>query len=176
MQVANYRGVRDVLAGRRAFLRGKAKSAGNAPRPPWALAGGAFESRCTRCGDCLAACPSRILVVGEGGYPTVDFARGECTFCGDCVARCGPGALCRQGDDAPWSLMAMVTEGCLAERGVECRVCGEACLAGAIGFQPRIGGMASPVVQASACTGCGACVSVCPTGSVKVGLPEANLP
>ncbi len=61
-----------------------------------------------------------------------------------------------------------IGEGCLAQRGVECRVCGEACDAGAIRFPPRRGGVALPVPDLAKCTACGDCVGPCPVGAVSV--------
>ncbi len=56
---------------------------------------------------------------------------------------------------------------CLARHGVECRVCGEACDAGAIRFPPRRGGVALPVADLAKCTACGDCVAPCPVGAVS---------
>lgn len=61
--------------------------------PPWAAAYARFIDLCTRCGDCLRACPGGILVSGAGGFPNVGFGHGACTFCGDCVRACEAGAL-----------------------------------------------------------------------------------
>jgi len=148
---------------RRDFLRGRRRSAPPPLRPPWALAEEDFGTLCSRCGDCLRACPTGILVSGEGGFPIVDFSRGECTFCGDCVTACMPGALRRDEGRAAWNHRAQIGEACLAQRGVECRICGEACGASAIRFRPRLGGVALPQLDEVACTGCGACLAPCPT-------------
>ncbi|MFO1273296.1 MAG: 4Fe-4S dicluster domain-containing protein [Rubrivivax sp.] len=59
-------------------------------------------------------------------------------------------------------------EACLARHGVECRVCGEACDAGAIRFPPRRGGAALPVADFAKCTGCGDCMGPCPVQAVSV--------
>lgn len=67
---------------RRGFLRGRVRPKAEI-RPPWALPESEFVDRCTRCNDCLKACPQGILVPGDGAYPTVEFSRGECTFCED---------------------------------------------------------------------------------------------
>lgn len=156
-----------VDASRRGFLRGRPRPLAEI-RPPWALPEAAFIDRCTRCNDCLKACPQKILVVGDGGYPTVDFSRAECTFCADCVAACQPKALLRQGDGVPWALKAVISDACLARRGVECRVCGDFCEARAIRFTPRLGGSPLPEVASDSCTGCGACVAPCPTRAIAV--------
>jgi ferredoxin-type protein NapF len=154
-----------VDTSRRRFLRGR-PSAPPALRPPWALPEGDFADRCTRCGDCLKACPTHILVAADGSYPGVDFSRGECTFCGDCVAACKTGALVR--GEIPWHLTLAVADSCLPKGGVECRSCEDSCDASAIRFRPRLGGPALPAIDTERCTGCGACVAPCPAGALSL--------
>ncbi len=139
-------------------------------RPPWAAAERRFVALCDRCGDCVPACPTRILVAGDGGFPIVEFGRGGCTFCGDCVAACRTGALRRDGP--AWALTAAIGGGCLAVKGTACRTCGDWCEPGAIRFQLGRGGSATPVVAAERCTGCGDCVRPCPTGAVAMVRSE----
>lgn len=170
--------VESASPSRRGFLRGSVRAAAPAPRPPWAREERDFISSCTRCDACIDACPTAILVRADGGFPAVDFSRGECTFCGDCVTHCAPRALLRPAEgDAPWSLKASIGQACLAAAGVECRVCGENCPVGAIRFRPRIGGVALPQLEAEACTGCGACFAPCPTRAIVVQAPvECDVP
>jgi ferredoxin-type protein NapF len=151
---------------RRNFLRGKVARHDAEPRPPWAIAEAEFAERCTRCGDCARACPTRIIRQGDGGYPMVDFTRGECTFCGDCVTACPAKVLDREAAQAPWQLHAAIAETCLARRRVECRICGEQCGEDAIRFQPQPGGIALPLLDVARCTGCGACVAPCPVNAI----------
>lgn len=157
-------------AARRRFLRGRFRDP-LPQRPPWAVAAEAFEQRCTRCSACIEACPTRLIQPGEGGYPRVDFSHAECTFCADCVQACTPGALVRADDAPPWSLKARIGEGCLSARGIECRICGEACDAAAIRFRPTPGGVSRPTLNDDQCTGCGACVAPCPVDAVRVAKP-----
>lgn len=146
---------------------GRTRAAVPALRPPWAVEEDAFVARCTRCERCIEACPAAILVRMDGGFPGVDFTRGECSFCADCVAACAPQALRRDAPDAlPWDRVAAIGDDCLAARGVECRVCGESCPQGAIRFRPRLGGVARPALDAAACTACGACIGPCPTRAI----------
>lgn len=155
---------------RRNFLRGKVAAHRAQQRPPWALDEERFTTACTRCGDCARACPTRIIRQGDGGYPMIDFGRGECTFCGDCVTACLTGALWRPGESArPWLIRAEIGAACIAPKGVECRICGEQCGEGAIRFRPQPGGLALPELDANLCTGCGACVSPCPVSAIRLG-------
>ena len=156
-----------VDASRRGFLRGRPRPQAEI-RPPWALPEDAFIDRCTRCNDCLKACPQKILVVGDGGYPTVDFSHAECTFCGDCVTACRPRALVRLDDAAPWQRKAVINDACLARRSVECRICGDFCDARAIRFLLRLGGSPLPEIDSALCTGCGACVAPCPSRAIAI--------
>ncbi|HEX6362524.1 MAG TPA: 4Fe-4S dicluster domain-containing protein [Albitalea sp.] len=61
---------------------------------------------------------------------------------------------------------------CLAQRGVECRICGEACATGAIRFRPQAGGASRPVLDLARCSACGDCVRPCPVGAVSVAPPR----
>ncbi|MDO6705246.1 ferredoxin-type protein NapF [Photobacterium sp. 1_MG-2023] len=150
---------------RRFWLR--QRQALQAPRLPWMIGDTAFTDQCTRCQNCLKACESHIIVIGDGGFPQVDFQHGECTFCYQCADVC-PEPLFRPRAEAPWSATASITESCLAAQGVECRSCGDACEPMAIQFSLQPGCVAQPEVLAADCTGCGACVSVCPSQAIHI--------
>jgi ferredoxin-type protein NapF len=160
------------------FLRGDFAGRVRPMRPPWALPEGAFIERCTRCGNCISACPQHILDKGRGGFPLVDFARGECLFCGDCVRSCTPAALTgwsSSGDsDAPWTVRAHIEGQCLARRGVECRSCADQCDTTAIRFRLVAGGVAQPLLEQAMCNGCGACYSVCPAQAITLGAQDSD--
>lgn len=149
------------------FLRGDFRGSSDPIRPPWALAEAAFTDACSRCGDCIRACPEKIIIKGRSGFPEVDFRRGECSFCGECAAHCGDAALLRD-DSAPWLLRAVVTAGCLGRQGVVCMSCKEQCPHSAIRIRPQAGGVAIPEVDPLSCTGCGACYQPCPVGAIAL--------
>jgi ferredoxin-type protein NapF len=138
-----------------------------AVRPPWARPLSEFESLCTRCALCVAACPEKIIVIGAGELPAVDFQLGACTFCGACADACTPGALTRRLP-AAWIPDVEIGDGCLAKQGVYCEICRDACEPRAIVFMRRPGCVPLPSIHLSACTGCGACVATCPVSAIAV--------
>jgi ferredoxin-type protein NapF len=153
---------------RRQFLRGDFSGRKTVPRPPWALAEAAFIVACTRCRDCIDACPQHILVADKDARPTVDFGRGECTFCGKCVEACQPRALEKREGAPPWQLKAQIQNNCLAKSNVVCRTCGDACTVQAIRFRPTVMAAAQPEVDTALCTGCGACYVPCPAQAIRI--------
>ena len=138
-------------------------------RPPWSINEYNFVEYCIDCNDCISACPESILVIDKNKQPMVNFQLGECTFCGDCVDACQTGALRRDAsNDLPWNAKVVLNDGCLADKMIMCRSCGEVCEHDAIQFPPSINGIIAPEINRDSCTGCGACVSICPTDVLNV--------
>lgn len=160
-----------ALVSRRAFLKGR-RPAPVLPRPPGAVAPDEFESVCTRCGDCLRACPDGLLAAGEAGFPVYEATRGECSFCGDCSRACGTGALLPERI-ADWPWRAQVGATCLSAVGVVCLACRDACAPAAIRFPPGAG-LGAPAIDTGRCTGCGACVAACPAAALSLHQPAAG--
>lgn len=158
---------------RRALLRGEVR-ARPVLRPPWTHAEARFAATCTACDACIAACPSTVLVRGEGGMPEFDPALGECSFCGDCAAACPEDAFVPVAE-SPWTLRAQPGDACLAARGIVCWSCRDACGASAIRFAPTRA-IAVPRVDAAACTGCGACVAACPSAAITLSASTLEAP
>lgn len=156
---------------RRFFLKGKFSSSEKkpTPRPPWAIEPDAsFTQKCTRCLECIHACPTSILTAGESGFPEVNFQSNGCDECEKCVEICKPKALVKLNDQPAWTWTAQIKEGCLASKQVECRVCGEICDHRAIRFKPQLGRISTPEVLSGNCTGCGHCVSKCPSNAIEM--------
>lgn len=151
------------------FLRGDYSGRNNPIRPPWALPEDSFTKLCERCGDCIDKCPTHIIHEGRGSFPVIDFMSGECLFCGDCVETCKPGALKQLNGHKPWSVTASINSTkCLAYKNIECRSCYDPCESRAIRIKPRIGGVSIPLLNNVNCTGCGACIAVCPAQAVNM--------
>lgn len=157
----------ESLTRRGLFRRLAGSRTPDAVRPPYAGAEADFLADCERCGDCVPACPTGIIVM-SGGYPEVNFSHGGCDFCGACADACKPGALAR--GRSGWTHTVALGDGCLADAGVVCRVCGEQCEAGAIRFRLAVGGRSTPRLDTTACTGCGACIAPCPTDALRVAF------
>lgn len=141
----------------------------NCLRPPWTNEI-RIAASCTRCDDCITGCPEGVLVKGDGGFPGFDphAGNGECTFCGVCVQACEENVF-DQSWSKPWSVIALVSEQiCLAEKGVHCEACRDICDTRAIRMEYRIGGPPKPLIGEDNCTGCGACVGVCPVAAIAV--------
>lgn len=153
------------LAKRSFFSRSKVDQ--SMVRLPWIAEVEKFTDLCTRCGKCAQVCETQIITKGDGGFPSVDFSNGECTFCYQCADVC-PEPIFLGQTEQPWNAKAAITQSCLAKQNVECRSCGDMCDPMAIKFKLEIGKVAQPNLDMDECTGCGACVAVCPTSSIDV--------
>ncbi len=178
---------RDLLTG--AFLRRRQSAPAEKPRPafpvlrpPGAVAESAFLAGCTRCGDCIRACPHQAIRLAPerlrsaAGTPIIDPAEQPCLMCPDtpCITACTPGVL-RRAADAPVPAIGVArisTVDCLAHQGSTCTTCSERCpVEGAIQLT-----RGRPQVAADACTGCGICHYVCPAPRNAVLIMPRNRP
>ncbi|WP_081894675.1 ferredoxin-type protein NapF [Ruegeria halocynthiae] len=167
------------LTSRRAFLSAKVRGEDlSIIRPPGSVVPG-FVDLCTKCGDCAKACPEDVIVIGADGFPVLYSDNGPCTFCGECAQSCPTEALeLERLSNWPWRA-SLSAASCLSMNGVSCRVCQDNCEHNAISFRLQQGGRAEPSLDTDTCTGCGACVALCPVDAVTLErqtkpLTEAN--
>ena len=156
--------------------------AGNAVlRPPGAIEKGEFTGQCVRCGNCMRACPSKIIHpdIGQGGIPgfmtpVVSYKKGYCLEnCCGCTTVCPSGALKKLPLERKHKYIigeALLDPSlCFLVRGVnDCDICVRSCPFDAVQvYWDEEAYVAYPVVDPLKCNGCGACELFCPTGEVK---------
>ncbi|MCB9765215.1 MAG: 4Fe-4S binding protein [Alphaproteobacteria bacterium] len=134
------------------------------PRPPGALSEADFLRACTRCGDCIEACPhGAIGTLPSGptaGTPAMNPNVAPCHLCEDtpCITACEDGALAPVGAAGILLGIAMVDpERCLPFRGPECGACRNSCPVGALHTS-----LGRPSIDSKVCNGCGLCRADCP--------------
>ena len=150
---------------RRGFLRGSQQATGGARMRPPGAHRSLFLERCKDCEICISACPEDVTSSDDAGRPVLDFAKGSCTFCGACAEVCPTGALLPHLIEQ-WPWRAAIDAQCFSLNGIACRSCQDACESRAIRFKLKTGGRAEPSIDLDACTGCGACATVCPARSI----------
>lgn len=139
-------------------------------RPPGALPEMGFLAACTRCGECVTACPPKVIKLaptGAGlaaGTPYLDLERSPCIACPTmpCAAACPTEALSvppRGWTGYRLSLVEFLPDRCVTFRGQSCRVCADACPVGERALAMDEQG--HPVLKREGCVGCGVCVRDC---------------
>lgn len=144
--------------------------------PPGAAGQERFNSLCTACHLCVAACPTQVLqpaylMYGLKGMlqPRMDyitsFCNYECTLCGEV---CPTGALLPlplpEKKLTQLGKAKFVKENCVVEmRKTDCGACSEHCPTKAVKMVPYQGKLTIPEVDQDICIGCGACEYPCPT-------------
>jgi ferredoxin-type protein NapG len=142
-------------------------------RPPFALPELEFLLTCTRCDDCIDACPNGVvfpLSARHGtkfaGTPALDLLNKGCHLCEDwpCVKSCSVDAL--KLPDAPQDEQPVTptlarafvdTDACLPYKGPECGACAGSCpVPGAL-----IWDLQKPRIDVDVCVGCGLCREAC---------------
>ncbi|WP_439257355.1 ferredoxin-type protein NapG [Lonepinella sp. BR2271] len=154
---------------------------GVALRPPGALSEDDFLSACTRCGQCVQACPYDMLHLAsllspmEAGTPYFIARDKPCEMCPDipCMNACPSGALSESLQDINEARMGLAVlldhETCLNWQGLRCDVCYRVCplidkaitLEKVHNDRTQIHAKLIPTVHSDACTGCGKCEQAC---------------
>ncbi|MBN2270015.1 MAG: 4Fe-4S binding protein [Sedimentisphaerales bacterium] len=149
-------------------------------RPPGALDEATFVGLCTRCGNCIRACPHGIIErnLGEKGWAGIltpvlsfenDYCREDCTRCTEI---CPAGAIIRIPPDEKSNvrigLPRVDMDICLLSEDKECSACMRWCPYEAISYIfSKESYSLIPVIDPKKCNGCGACQTACPTRPTK---------
>lgn len=149
-------------------------------RPPGAVPELEFRMRCTKCGDCVSACPVSAIRIdqssdGGGGYPYIDVNSQPCVLCDGqpCMPACPTGAL-------QTTVLAQIDMGtanffdqtCRRTSGEDCTLCVDHCPVGSVALELIDG---TVTVHENGCTGCGVCQYHCPTDPKSViVIPKAS--
>ena len=137
-------------------------------RPPYGKDESLFQNKCPSCENkaCVTSCDEKIIFIAEDGIPTLTFKQNGCTFCDECANACIEDVLSLENIETAEKLNAMFRidfHKCIAHEGVICHSCKEPCIDDAILFN----GMFNPIIDESRCTGCGFCISRCPTQAIE---------
>ena len=143
-------------------------------RPPGALPENDFLANCTRCGECMRVCPTRVIQPEgfEQGLAGAFAAKmdmrlagcdQQCKVCGDiCPTNALRKLTLEEKKYAKLGTAAIDQSRCLVYAwGKTCQICDEACPYNAIIFK-TVDGKRVPVIVPSRCNGCGWCETLCP--------------
>lgn len=138
-------------------------------RPPGAVDEALFLERCTRCGDCVKACPYQTIRVDARGLPVIFPDEVPCRLCEDfpCISACGTEALlpvAHRGQVA-MGLAVVSSRSCTAEQG--CHACVSQCPTEALTMDFESYRL---LVTSDRCVGCGMCEQVCKTVNDKIAI------
>jgi ferredoxin-type protein NapG len=132
-------------------------------RPPGAVEEAAFVDRCTKCGDCVKACPpGAILLHQQDATPVIFPDRIPCQLCDDfpCIAACATEALKPVIGKEYVRMGKAVVNLRLCTAGQGCHACVSRCPTDSLSMDfdgQRL------TVSAERCVGCGICEQVCGT-------------
>ena len=152
----------------------------NAPlRPPGAIEEDEFTGLCLRCGNCVRACPSRIIHpdTGQAGIlgflaPAIRFETDYCNEeCNACTKACPSGALQTLNLEQKhrYVIGQALVDRSLCLCGInECDDCVYSCPFDAVKmYWDEEADESYPVVDPLKCCGCGACEVYCPANGIK---------
>lgn len=131
------------------------------------LYGGPSECKygCLGSGDCASVCPNDAICTKDG-IARVD--RRKCVGCGMCKDVCPRGIISLVPNTNNTAVMCANKEkGAVARNAcknacIGCKKCELNCPAGAVKVENNLA-----VIDYDKCTGCGVCVDLCPTHSIK---------
>lgn len=105
------------------------------------------SAECISCGACADICPTQAIVQRSGTYIV---QQNLCIGCGACAPECPVEAI------SPGTLIVVPTVD--LNECIQCAACDAECPTGA---------MSSGVITSALCSGCRACVPVCPVAAIS---------
>ena len=152
----------------------------NPLRPPGALEEDEFLARCSRCGRCIKACPSKCLKempFSSGAAlfltPMIVPREARCELTQDCQKVCPTGAISQLSVEKTVIGLAEIDQSrCIGwAEGKLCLICQEQCPQQAIDADSHD----RPSVITEHCVGCGACENACPVeGPAIIIRPQSR--
>lgn len=159
---------------RRDFLRSRVSVPLPEFRPPWSDEA-TIQAACTGCGDCITACPQNILELDGNKRVRVALRGSECTFCGACADACAEPVF-DLDHSPPWPVVAEISGNCLMVAGISCQLCTDICEPRALRLDLGVRPVGAIRLDTAACTGCGACLSLCPSDAITLSDPRMKAP
>lgn len=144
------------------FVR-HANESNSVPRPPTALEEKEFLQSCTGCGECVSACPNRIITV-RNQLAELDLELNYCSHCHECQRACPTLALSHSISDC--SLRPTITSNCNPQTAFYCAECQEVCPARAISINKN----SKPLIELDLCNGCNLCQYHCPVSAITTSM------
>jgi ferredoxin-type protein NapG len=146
-------------------------------RPPGAISEKAFLQACTRCEECIHACPKDAIQRAPKKFgflihntPYIDAMRTPCVMCTDlpCISACPDGALLpvQELTDVSMGYAIIDKKKCQAYGETFCQQCVIDCpVPGAIHQVSD-----KPIIDKNICTGCGVCMRSCSTVNIPLAI------
>ena len=138
-------------------------------RPPGAVGEATFLERCTKCSDCMKACPHESIVIHQDGTPVIYPDQMPCYLCDDtpCIAACATEALLPVGNVNEARMGVAVINHRLCTAGQGCHACVSKCPTDALTMDFDAQRL---VVAVERCVGCGMCEHVCRTVNDHIAI------
>ena len=138
-------------------------------RPPGAAGEAIFLERCTKCSDCMKACPHQSIVIHQDGTPVIFPDQMPCYLCDDtpCIAACATEALLPVGSVQEARMGMAVVNHRLCTAGQGCHACVSKCPTNALAMDFDAQRL---VVSGERCVGCGMCEHICRTVNDHIAI------